>query len=642
MGIAVLLFCLFGLTPQAHSQDLGTAELHIAGTQLTASPAAQTVPFDTPTLVETHLSGYDTSLGTLPPGLAVVGDLVGPEINGGLRLETTPGEPFRIPRFRLQGEYTLQDIRLEQHGELLAYAEPREATIGVTRILITSVSATAMTAEEIRGYGLVIGDENYQAFNLTFALAMLDQPARDFVVPVVYQLYGHDSGDGAAGPRLTIPTAGRTGTVTSRFQPPSLTPFRVDLLPEDREAIEVPRGGCDLKQVPCRQDDPKAPPMVGVVLFPTDVSLLHQFFSVVLSVQNGAPSGDVLQVRDLTAKARIPSGLRAAETDPPTPLGMPVPVRAPGPDGEVGTADDLNLLVAQATGEAEFLVEGLQQGTHIVEFDMRGVLEGLPGGPRPIAGQAKGAVVVRDPSLSVNVTHPEVVRSGEPYTLGVTLSNLGNAPVNGASFSLPASGLAGVELAPGQASSASMPSLLPGESALVEFEMVPQLNGRVIASTSRSGSAISPTFEFDVGVRDGVGLSPNSLVMPEVVEELPPDLYRELVSLVGLGHSLATAPPGGNFNAPRVGRGTVRQRVHRMVEASRFLALGESEFNAVSLLAAEWMGVRGEEWEWDTLRRTTDRGLTTTAAMADVLDAGSTSTLDAFERFAANTSTFGI
>ncbi|MEO1087852.1 MAG: hypothetical protein AAFY88_26760, partial [Acidobacteriota bacterium] len=423
---------------------------------------------------------------------------MGPEINGGLRLETTPGEPFRIPRFRLQGEYSLQDIRLEQDGDLLAYAEPREATIGVTRILITSVSATAMTTEEMRGYGLVIGEGNYQAFNLTFALALFDQPDRDFVVPVVYELYGQGSGDGTSEPRLTIPTSGQSGTVTSRFQPPSLTPFRVDLLPEDREILEVPKGGCDVKKSPCRKDQPKAPPMVGVVLFPTDVSLLHQFFSLVLSVQNGAPSGDVLQVRDLTAKARIPSGLRAAETHPPTPLGVPVPVRAPGPDGEVGTADDLNLLVAQATGEAEFLVEGLQQGTHIVEFDMRGVLEGLPGGPRPIAGQAKGAVVVRDPSLSVNVTHPEVVRAGEPYTLGITLSNLGNAPVNGASFNLPASGLAGVDLAPGQAPSSSVPSLLPGESTLVEFEMVPQINGRVIASTSKSGSAITPTFEFVV------------------------------------------------------------------------------------------------------------------------------------------------
>ncbi|MEM1179982.1 MAG: carboxypeptidase regulatory-like domain-containing protein, partial [Acidobacteriota bacterium] len=642
MGIALLFFCWLGLTRSADGQDLGSAELHIAGTQLEISPAAQTVPFDTPTLVTTRLSGYDTTLGTLPPGLSVVGDLVGPEINGGLRLETSPGEPFRIPRLRLKGDYTLKDIRLEQDGELLAYGEPREATVSVTRILITSVSATAMTEEEMRSYGLVIGDGNYQAFNLSFALGLLDRPIQEFVVPVVYELYGHGLADGTAAPRLTIPTAGQSGTVTSRFQPPSLTPFRIDLLPNDRAAVEVPRGGCDIKQDPCRVANPQPPPMVGVVLFPSDVSLLHQFFSVVLSVQNGAPDGDPLQVRDLTAKARIPSGLRAAETDPPTPLGVPVPVRAPGPDGEVGTADDLNLLVAQATGEAEFLVEGLQEGTHIVEFDLQGVLEGMPGGPRPIAGHAKGAVVVRDPSLGVNVTHPETVRAGEAYTLGVTLSNLGNAPVNGASFNLPASGLAGVELAPGQGSSEQVPSLLPGESALVEFEMVPLINGRVIAGTARSGSALTPTFDFEVGIRNGVALSPNSLVMPSIVEELPAHLYRELISLVGLGHSLATAPPGGNPNAPRVGRGTVHRRVYRMVEASRVLALGESDFDAISVLAAEWLGARSQDWEWDTMRRSTDRGLTTTLAFADVLEAGSASTLDAFERFAAHQTHFGL
>ena len=57
-------------------------------------------------------------------------------------------------------------------------------------------------------------------------------------------------------------------------------------------------------------------------------------------------------------------------------------MRVPGPDGELGTADDLTFLVAQATAEAEFLVEGLREGTHIVDFDLEGVLEGLPTGIR--------------------------------------------------------------------------------------------------------------------------------------------------------------------------------------------------------------------------------------------------------------------
>ena len=78
-------------------------------------------------------------------------------------------------------------------------------------------------------------------------------------------------------------------------------------------------------------------------------------------------------------------------------IGTPVPVRDPGPDGEIGTADDIQLIVAHATGNAEFLVEGLREGTHIVHFEMSGMLEGLSTGPRRIVGKAQGAVAVRDP-----------------------------------------------------------------------------------------------------------------------------------------------------------------------------------------------------------------------------------------------------
>ncbi|MDA8016718.1 MAG: carboxypeptidase regulatory-like domain-containing protein, partial [Thermoanaerobaculia bacterium] len=637
VGILLPLIAL-ALGPGAvRSQDLGSGELLIAGTRLVVSPAEQTVPFETPTLIETSLEGYDVGLGILPPNLRVVGEFTGPEINGVLRLETQPNEPFRIPRLRLKGTYILQDIRLEQDGELLAYAEPREATVQVTRILVTSVSAQAMTEDEMRSYGVVVGDGSYQAFNLTFGFGLRNGELTHYTLPVVYRLYGTDAEDGFAEPQLSIPAfESDSRTTTSRFVAPRLAPFKIDLEPEVREQVQVPKGGCDFKQTPCRKDDPPAPPMVGVIMFPTDVSLLHQFFSVVLMVQNGAPEGDALTVRDLTAKARLPSGLRAAETEPPTPLGVPVPVRAPGPDGEVGTSDDLRLLVAQATGEAEFLVEGLREGSHIVEFDMQGVLEGMPGGPRPITGKAKGAVLVRDPTLAVSLAHPEVVRAHEPYSLFVTLSNLGNAPVNGIDFNLRASGLAGVQLAEGQGPTESVGSLLPGEAATVEFALVPQLTGRVIASSAKSGSALQPSFDFDVGISNGVPLSPLSLAMPKIIDELPAAFRTEAIGLLGLGHSLSTATPGVAPEAPRVTRQTIHERVYQLVQAARHLALGDNEFDALSVLAAEWLGSRDETWEWDRMRRSTDRGLAVTVELAEVF--AQKSTVEAFERIATLTS----
>lgn len=82
----------------AVAAELGSAQLLIAGTRLAVSPESQTVPYNTPTIVETHLEGFDASLGSLPGDLRVLADFTGPEIHGILTLETVPNEPFRIPR----------------------------------------------------------------------------------------------------------------------------------------------------------------------------------------------------------------------------------------------------------------------------------------------------------------------------------------------------------------------------------------------------------------------------------------------------------------------------------------------------------------------------------------------------------------
>ena len=85
-------------------ESLGSGTLLIAGTTLAISPASQTVPFDTPTIVHTTLQGFDPESGALPADLRVIGDFTGPEIDGVLELATVPNEPFRIPRLSLRGQ----------------------------------------------------------------------------------------------------------------------------------------------------------------------------------------------------------------------------------------------------------------------------------------------------------------------------------------------------------------------------------------------------------------------------------------------------------------------------------------------------------------------------------------------------------
>ena len=636
-GIAVLLTALLGAAPAA-ADELGSARLLIAGTELAISPESQTVPFNTPTIVETHLVGYDTANGVLPDDLRVVADFTGPEIDGILVLETRPDQPFRIPRLSLKGEYRLDNVRLVQGDELLAYAQPRSAAVLVTQVLVTRVTSRALTEDEIRSYGIVIDDDNFHAFNFTFGFAV-DGEVYDYDLPVVWTNHGSALLDSLE----TVPGFYQRGEGTSspRFRPPQMAPFTLEL--EKKTTPFVDAGGCD-NPFGCAGNGSEDVRLPGVILFPTDVSLLNQFFSVVLMAQNGAPDGDPLVIRDLTAKVTLPPGLRMAETEPPTPLGVPVPVRVPGADGELGTADDLTFLVAQATGEAEVLVEGRKEGTHVVEFDLAGVLEGLPGGGiQRIVGSARGAVVVRDPTLGVTISHPSVVRVDEEYDLRLIVSNTSNAPANQVTVALPASKLSGVEVV--GISEQTIASLPPGESEVVEFRMRPLRTGRVVASSVRSPYQISPRFELTVGVgENGIPLSPDAIVLPESVEELPDDLVRNSLALVGLGFSLATAPASAlDASLPRMNLSQVDEKVYWLSQAGRHIRLGEDPFDSLAVLAAEWTGARGEDWEWDRLRRTTDKGGRVGASLAAVVagEASSSSASAAFERFAATTAFVG-
>ncbi len=629
--LLVFLGVLLAWPRLATAGDLANAQLLIAGSRLTVSPESQTVPYDTPTIVETHLEGYDASHGVLPAGLRVLADFTGPEIDGILVLETPPNQPFHIPRLRLQGEYRLDNIRLMQGDALLAYAAPRSSSVLVTQVLITRVTSRALTLDEIRSYGIVVDDSSFQAFNFTFAFAVAGETV-NYNVPVIY--YG-SSGDQQAilgtGPSFQT-SAWRSSS--AHFEPPRMAPFQLhfEARPGDDSS-----GGCQDPEGDCSKPD--VVPIPGVILFPTDISLLHQFFSVVLMAQNGAPAGDRLTIRDLTARITLPPGLRQARTEPPTPLGVPVPVRVPGPDGKLGTNDDLTFLVAQATGQAEVEVEGLTEGTHVVRFDLDGILEGLPGGQiRRITGQASGAVIVRDPTLNVTITHPDVVRTDEEYTMLLTVTNTGNTPANQLKVRLPAEKLSGVEVV---GVNEKTVTVQPGDAELLEFRLKSRRTGRVTATAARASSQISAVFDLTVGVgENGIPLSPNAIILPRSTDSLPPDLVRSGLNLIGLGFSLATAPPSLlRADLPRVTRSLVDERVYQLAQAGNHVVLGEDLFDSAAQLAVEWMGGRDADWDWDLLRRTTQKGARVGASLGAVFaaEAAAHSPRDAFDRFVKTT-----
>jgi hypothetical protein len=614
--------------------DLATGRLQIAGTRLEISPVSQTVPFDTPTIVETSLVGFDPGNGTLPADLWVVGDFKGPEIDGSLELRTRPGEPFRIPRLSLKGQYRLDDIRLVEGDQLLAYASPRSSAVLVTQVLVTKVTSRPLTLDEIRSYGIVVNEDSFEAFNFTFGFA-IDGEVFDYNLPLIYEPIGksfkvvNDSGG-----------TGSLGTTSPRFSPPQLAPFTLEL--ESSGEGGPGGGGCMDAENGCERDAPISLP--GVIVFPTDVALLHQFFSVVMIAKNDAPLGDPLSIRDLKATISLPPGLRMAQTEPPTALGVPVPVLVPGADGILGTGDDLTFLIAQAEGKAEALVEGLTQGSHIVDFALEGFLEGLPGNVvRRIKGNARGAVVVRDSTLGVTITHPDVVRVGEDYSLLLTVSNTSNAPVNLVKLSLPPSGLSGVQLL--SANSVTFPTLAPGESEVAEFKLRSQRTGKVVGSTIRGGSRIDPRFEFSVGVGDsGIPLSPTAIILPRSTEVLPELFVKHALSLVGLGYSLATAPPSAlSPDMPQLTEEQIHEKVYWLGQAGRHHKMGEELFDSLAIFGAEWTGARDHDWEWDRLRRRTQKGALVGDSVGQVIaaEAAQHGDLHAFNRWAATTSFLG-
>src|SRR5690606_16740572 len=91
-----------------------------------------------------------------------------------------------------------------------------------------------------------------------------------------------------------------------------------------------------------------------------------------------------------------------------------------------------------------------------------------------------------------------------------------------------------------------------------------------------------------------IPLSPTTIILPRETESLPPLLRRHALGLVGLGYSLATAPPALLEGRPRTDVEQIDRRVYQLAQAARYLALGEDPFEALAPLAAAAAGGTAE------------------------------------------------
>jgi hypothetical protein len=584
-------------------QVLTSGELLINGIRLEISPVTQEIDPGRPTVVYTALGGV--TAGDMPSGFRVEGELSGPGLDGPLHLSTVPGEPFRIPGLNREGTFRLSGIRLTNGDEILLEAEPNSVEILVHRLVIASVSSRPLSPEEIEAFGIVIGENNYTAWHYTVAFqlesGLVEIPFDVLVGPdglVPLELPG-----AAFDPLPNLNTEGPIPTVFIG----TLTTLEGEESPEEEDEL-----GAAGATVP------------GFLVFPTDIAFLNQFFSAILVVQNGALADSGIELRNLSAVLELADdGIRQAETQPPTIPGEPVTIMDSGPDGEVGTADDLTFIVAQSTGEASWLIEGLEEGQHRVTAHMTGELHGLAGGePALLEGSIPGIVVVRDPRFSMTFFHPWTVRAGEHYQFRVVVANTSTTPVYDFSMTLPGNTVSGAQVLGDETQ--SVPELLPGQSAMVSWDMLALETGRVIASGFNTSNAIEASFRFEMGVGElGIPLSPESLVLPSVVGRLPETFVEKSLELLGLAYSLATAPNGAEVDLPPVGEMIVKIRGAEMATAARRLAFGESLERSMIGLGFKWLG--SEVWSrgWDSLRRASRRGYEleafTAAAISDYI-----------------------
>jgi Bacterial Ig-like domain/Carboxypeptidase regulatory-like domain/F5/8 type C domain len=622
---------LAGASLPAFGGDITNASLEIQGIGLsvvTQDPPVTTA-IDVPTTVQTKFGGRENDAALAIEGLLAVGDLTGPGLETPLELSTAPGHKFQIPGLSREGVYTLQNVRLMKGRELLQYATPSSATIIVADLFKTTVEVRQLSPEEIRARGIVIDARNYEVYEYTLSFILRGETVK-IPFPVIIDPRTRAVQMMPIIDPYRLPGIGTIGV--GRWTPPDVIPvvFENDELPPDERPTPKP-------PVEPGEKLYVRPPIPAAIVIPNSLMVMHQFFAVVLNVQNGAPNGSTARLENLSARIKIPSQLRSAGTKPPVAYGQAVPI--------VDKVNGLTILVAQARGEAEWNVEALKPGTHTIEIELKGTLKENGQADVPLVARPRASVVVHDARFNIAFSHPDVVRKGIEYTTYSFVTNtspttqtirLGN--------SVPPCATAGnanvCRIDGGLSDEITIPS---GETRTVEYRLRSGVTGKVFATAAHidSDNAIA-TAQLHMGVGDnGIPLSPATLVMPHYSQFVNETLVSEYLELLGLGYSLATAPVTSvTAKLPRVIKSDVYRRAVDIAQAGQivFLANGAegAEFGAIAGLSVDLLGNQAELSQWDALRRQQKYGRGASAAVTRELERVGLRNATTFETFTDN------
>jgi len=499
----------------------------------------------------------------------------------------------------------------------LLRATPNSVPVKVfDEILVSRVTSRPLSLEEIRDKGIAIDESNFRVVEFDVTLVLR---GRSF--------------------RVNLPVAAPKAKLSTEIIPAAELEERtaeLDRINRDLSktaqippefAAEMP----DFRINPINfeevldgeGEDKKGIPITGLLVIPGNIAFLNQFFSVQLFTENAAPPDSGLVVQNLRASIRLPAGsdgiparsysqpgddpLRMARVGPDRIVQTNLPVVLPGTDGLPGTDDDITRLRPGDTGTAEFLVEGLREGLHLLDIDLEAELEGLAAGPTRIRGRTSGSVLVRNANFSMTFAHPFTVRTGEPYEASVTLLNTGDFTANLVSVALNRLAISGAVLLSDE--KVELGNLAPGESATATFRFRSQRTGSVYFSNlTTSDDSVRGRLQLFAGVDErGVALSPDSIGYPDWVTALPPELFAAANRVLGQALSVATAgrlPEGVRKLTSRI----VEERVIELAEAGQRLRYDDDPRRVLIDLALDWQGGRTFDSGFDQILRETQAG----------------------------------
>jgi len=492
----------------------------------------------------------------------IKGTITGPGFEQGQAVEGSLAMFLQLSRdfFSLKGEYVLSNIRIDT-GEQEIYAYPSVVNIHVIdKILSTSVETSLLSLEELEALGIQTDSSNYTGYNISISLGF-ESGVETLSIPILLSGTTFQDVDGEVvaengsalveGIKFPSVASGSCGGGTGLLNPP----------PSD--------GGGGVGE-----------PIPAIVYFPGNVGFLHNFFKSVLIVINTTSKEANILVDNLTASAVLPKGRDGNYGTPENPGDDPLrvaltengreqtkPIVNPGADGKLGTDDDSYTLNSGETGISFFLLEGLQEGTHTVQYDFKGEMH-INGGSAEIKGSASGVVLVRNPDLSVQFTHPDTVRANMPYDMTVTVKNTSNVPANltyiqfdehtmvGGIFLDESDNPLSTYLKLPVLNSEGQNTLNPGETGIVKLRVMPLITGKIVSSYIRAeAGTVSLALVHGVDDRE-VGLSPDMVKMSWHFYELPENYRTALDLVIGDALSVATDPelPEGVIRI--LGRGT--------------------------------------------------------------------------------------